>query len=65
MSPMSPEDIKALQGCMNLAKEGGRKAYYESVGNDLSEIQTFTNSMIGEINEILATGEKIDKLKVE
>lgn len=65
IGPTNPEDALALRNCMNLAVENGRKAYYESVGDDLSEIQTFTSAMIGEITEILTTGGKIDTLKVE
>jgi hypothetical protein len=60
----SPEDVIWLANCMRIAIEDGRSTYYESFSDDLSEIETFTRSMIREINEILNIGEKIDTLKV-
>ncbi len=65
IAPTNPEESIALKDCMSLAQEGGRKVYYESVGDDLTEIQTFTSTVITEVGEILATGEKIDTLRVE
>lgn len=39
---------------------GGRLTYYDSFSTDLTEIQTFTNSMLKTIDEILIIGIKMN-----
>ena len=64
IAPLNPDDIKSLAGCMSVAIKSGREAYYESVGDDLSEIMTFTNAMMEEVIKTITAWEKIDTLKV-
>jgi hypothetical protein len=46
-------DARALAGCMDVAIESGREAYYTSFSDDLTEIKTFTESFIKVINDVL------------
>lgn len=64
IAPLNPDDIKWLAGCMSVAIKSGREAYYQSVGDDLSEIMTFTDSMMSEVIKTITAWEKIDTLKV-
>lgn len=56
---------KELAWCMNIIMENGRNTNYASFSDDLSELKTFTESMIKQIIEILRDGEKVDKLKTK
>lgn len=58
-------DARALAGCMDVAIESGREAYYTSFSDDLTEIKTFTESFIKVINDVLGEWEKIDTLPVK
>lgn len=60
----NPEDVAALANCKSIAMENGRKAYYESFSNDLSEIQVFTADLTQKIWALIDDGKKIKTLKV-
>ena len=61
----NPEETLSYQNCLSVAQWRADRTYYESLGNDLSELMTFTDAMWQEIFEILWTGKKIDTLKVK
>ncbi len=61
----NPEELNAYKNCVPIAQWRADRTYYDSIGNDLSELMTFTDAMWQEIFEILGTGEKIDTLKVK
>ncbi len=65
LGPTNTEDQITYQNCLPIANNISERKYYESLGSDLGELETFTDAMGKEIFEILGSGEKIDTLKVK